>query len=589
MGDNINIINNSSSSREDEDDDDDDVKEVDSESRPLLSKNEDATTTTSNAESAATPARLFQNQRQTSPKLQLITSTTTKTTMMMMSSSQSSLPASSTATSNQLTSLTSISPRNAYMSSIHEHHQQKLHRHSTVSAAQHDRTLQQQHHHQQQHAGSDRQISVPAAAAASFAADFAGASSLGTRGSTGWSSNSSPRREQFHGQGRPPRLGMNSSTSIASGLQLGGVDGDARRISSNNNSLSSTPVDNSSNRSLYSQNRSSIPRHSPTSTPSSLSYLSRASRLDEFASWSEGSITTSLPHDNAIDSTQQLLSTSASVRRASISGPIPFTTTEMGGQRHCISGFRSIPSPSPIIITNESLIAEPEEYEGDVGAGSVDSGECCDDKGEIHGAHISNNILERDNSPALSASRFPSHKALDLDLVADYISRSNGESCDSSCVTPATPMTSISISPHKVFPVNPKTPRFMFYSDLTGQISAPTFESLPLQSTSVNLSVSSILTQAPFWIDVCQPTTEEMNMFTRIFGIHPLTTEDIQTDDTREKCEVFPNYYFISYRTFDADQFSPGFLQPIHMFIVVFKECVLSVSFGFLCGTILDD
>ncbi|KAJ3017706.1 UNVERIFIED_CONTAM: CorA metal ion transporter [Siphonaria sp. JEL0065] len=104
--------------------------------------------------------------------------------------------------------------------------------------------------------------------------------------------------------------------------------------------------------------------------------------------------------------------------------------------------------------------------------------------------------------------------------------------------------------------------RFMFHSDATETIRSPFFETLPL--TSFDLPVSDLLKSGPFWLDVCNPTTEEMNTLARVFNIHPLTTEDIQTEETREKCETFPGYYFITIRSFDSNQFSMSFMQPIN-------------------------
>ncbi|KAJ3137895.1 CorA metal ion transporter [Physocladia obscura] len=118
------------------------------------------------------------------------------------------------------------------------------------------------------------------------------------------------------------------------------------------------------------------------------------------------------------------------------------------------------------------------------------------------------------------------------------------------------------------------TSRFMFHSDAISAIRSSKFETLPFATFST--SVADILRAGPFWIDVCCPTADEMNTLTRLFKIHPLTTEDIQTEDTREKCEAFPNYYFITIRTFDSDQYSSSYMMPINVYIVVFKECVLS-------------
>lgn len=52
-------------------------------------------------------------------------------------------------------------------------------------------------------------------------------------------------------------------------------------------------------------------------------------------------------------------------------------------------------------------------------------------------------------------------------------------------------------------------------------------------------------------MDVVNPTEEEMKILSKAFGIHPLTTEDIFLGETREKVELFKDYYFICFRSFD--------------------------------------
>ena len=65
----------------------------------------------------------------------------------------------------------------------------------------------------------------------------------------------------------------------------------------------------------------------------------------------------------------------------------------------------------------------------------------------------------------------------------------------------------------------------------------------------------------------------------KVFSIHPLTTEDIQMEETREKIELFRNYYLVCFRSFDQDPYSPTHLEPLNMYIIVFREGILSVSF----------
>lgn len=56
---------------------------------------------------------------------------------------------------------------------------------------------------------------------------------------------------------------------------------------------------------------------------------------------------------------------------------------------------------------------------------------------------------------------------------------------------------------------------------------------------------------SPFWLDVLNPTEEEMKVLSKAFGIHPLTTEDIFLGEAREKVELFKDYYLVCFRSFD--------------------------------------
>lgn len=55
----------------------------------------------------------------------------------------------------------------------------------------------------------------------------------------------------------------------------------------------------------------------------------------------------------------------------------------------------------------------------------------------------------------------------------------------------------------------------------------------------------------PFWLDILDPLEEEMKVLSKTFGLHPLTTEDIFLGETREKVELFRQYYFICFTSFD--------------------------------------
>lgn len=83
-----------------------------------------------------------------------------------------------------------------------------------------------------------------------------------------------------------------------------------------------------------------------------------------------------------------------------------------------------------------------------------------------------------------------------------------------------------------------------------------------------------------WWLDVLSPTDAEMKVLSKTFGIHPLTAEDIMMQEAREKVELFRNYYFVNYRSFEQDMNSEDFLEPVNMYVVVFREGVLSFHFS---------
>lgn len=83
-----------------------------------------------------------------------------------------------------------------------------------------------------------------------------------------------------------------------------------------------------------------------------------------------------------------------------------------------------------------------------------------------------------------------------------------------------------------------------------------------------------------WWLDCSCPTDDEMKCITKAFGIHPLTAEDIRMQETREKVELFKSYYFVCFHTFENDHESEDFLEPINVYIVVFRSGVLTFHFN---------
>jgi magnesium transporter len=83
-----------------------------------------------------------------------------------------------------------------------------------------------------------------------------------------------------------------------------------------------------------------------------------------------------------------------------------------------------------------------------------------------------------------------------------------------------------------------------------------------------------------WWLDVTNPTSAELECLRKAFKIHPLTKEDIEQQEAREKVELFSQYYFVCFRSFHSDPTSEEFLQAVNVYIVVCDEGVLSFSFS---------
>ena len=83
-----------------------------------------------------------------------------------------------------------------------------------------------------------------------------------------------------------------------------------------------------------------------------------------------------------------------------------------------------------------------------------------------------------------------------------------------------------------------------------------------------------------WWLDMVNPTEEEVFAIAKAFGVHPLTREDICIQEPREKVELFHQYYFVSFRSFfQADKESEDYLEPVNFYAVVFKEGLLTFTF----------
>ncbi|KAL7919246.1 magnesium ion transporter [Trichoderma austrokoningii] len=83
-----------------------------------------------------------------------------------------------------------------------------------------------------------------------------------------------------------------------------------------------------------------------------------------------------------------------------------------------------------------------------------------------------------------------------------------------------------------------------------------------------------------WWLNVNNPTKAEAYGIGKAFGLHPLTIEDIVTQEAREKIELFPSYYFACFRSFNVvDEPDGKEYEPFNIYVIVFREGTLSFSF----------
>ncbi|KAI0375070.1 hypothetical protein BV20DRAFT_960126 [Pilatotrama ljubarskyi] len=141
--------------------------------------------------------------------------------------------------------------------------------------------------------------------------------------------------------------------------------------------------------------------------------------------------------------------------------------------------------------------------------------------------------------------------------------------------------------------------------DAKGKQRVPTPSSglsLPGVSTTKSQVVGSLASRVPkaWWLDVSSPTWEDMCAIGKLLHLHPLTLEDILTQDPREKLELFPKlgYYFISFRAIESQKtrerlrnilsvddeqtrFSDeGVVGEVNVYLIVFREGICSFHFA---------
>lgn len=126
--------------------------------------------------------------------------------------------------------------------------------------------------------------------------------------------------------------------------------------------------------------------------------------------------------------------------------------------------------------------------------------------------------------------------------------------------------------------------RFEFFSSLgESTIHASEFGDLVLPGddfrTLFTLSKEDDL-GGVWWLNMNNPNNLEIRTICTAFSVHPLTMEDIVTQEAHEKIELFPSYYFACFRSFHVEKVDGGQQYvPFNIYVIVFREGTLSFSF----------
>ncbi|GME45853.1 Family metal ion transporter [Neofusicoccum parvum] len=135
---------------------------------------------------------------------------------------------------------------------------------------------------------------------------------------------------------------------------------------------------------------------------------------------------------------------------------------------------------------------------------------------------------------------------------------------------------------HLVVAHEPHVNRWAFFSSgLDDTIHAADLGGLLMPGETFRDLFELPMDSGMWWLDMLSPTEEEVFAICKAFGVHPLTREDILTQEAREKVELFRSYYFVCFRSFyQMDKEHEDFMEPVNVYAVVFREGLLTFTFA---------
>jgi Mg2+ and Co2+ transporter CorA len=121
----------------------------------------------------------------------------------------------------------------------------------------------------------------------------------------------------------------------------------------------------------------------------------------------------------------------------------------------------------------------------------------------------------------------------------------------------------------------PTGSQYMMYTKKNGALYGDSLSNI--RQKYFGSSISEAL-QDFFWIDILNPSSTDFINLRETFGVHQLTIEDIQANNSRQKFDDFKKYYFVVLKVIDDRDYHN--IQKIQVSVIVFPTFMLSLQFS---------